>query len=397
LKVLYIASGRTVSEKNQGRKIEAILSCWRKSGHEVVTIFGGEFEGGIGISGGAEKKITTQKWYRKLKVLAPLFNTISEWRDIAHDKFILGQINKIFESFKPDLVWERSFRLHAAGIEFSTLHSIPYVLEWKDNLINYNFSFFRNRALRLESKKISSADQVVVESHVLKKMMEENGLELNKIIVAHNAVDAQEFEKNLECRKRVRDYFAIDDNTTFIGYLGSYTFYHDALRLVLAAKKLQENRSNIKIIMVGSGGNFLECLRLAKKSGVLDKSLIMTGLVPKTEVSSILSALDIAVLPGSTNIICPIKVQEYMAAGLPTIAPDYECNREIIQDGITGSFFTPGDEDSLAEKILEISQSPDLQIKMGELARAEVLNKYSWEATWGAALEKITDKRKFNE
>ena len=109
-----------------------------------------------------------------------------------------------------------------------------------------------------------------------------------------------------------------------------------------------------------------------------------------------LSALDIAVLPGSTDIICPIKVQEYMASGLPAIVPDYPCNREVIADGVTGMLFEPKNERALADKILVLAKDKNMRQHMGDMARQEVLKRFTWEETWGRALNEVFNRLKRN-
>jgi glycosyltransferase involved in cell wall biosynthesis len=111
--------------------------------------------------------------------------------------------------------------------------------------------------------------------------------------------------------------------------------------------------------------------------------------VPKEDVPGILAALDIAILPGSTDIICPIKVQEYMAAALPTILPDYPANREVIRHGETGWLFDPLDEKKLAQCLLEAARAPTSCRRLGERAREEVMNRFTWDKTWGRTLNEI--------
>jgi glycosyltransferase involved in cell wall biosynthesis len=144
--------------------------------------------------------------------------------------------------------------------------------------------------------------------------------------------------------------------------------------------------------MVGNGELYPECLAEAQQRGLIGGILTMRPGVPGREVPATLSALDIAVLPGSTDIICPIKIQEYMAAGLPTIAPDYLCNREVITHGKTGMLFTPGDEVALAKAILELSRGRELRQHMSRVARAEVASRFTWERTWGKTLRQIFDR-----
>ena len=145
----------------------------------------------------------------------------------------------------------------------------------------------------------------------------------------------------------------------------------------------------MRILMVGGGKEFPECQNAAEKKGLLGSKIIMHPGVPAREVPALLSALDVAVLPGSTDIICPIKIQEYMAAELPTLAPDYPCNREVITDGETGMLFTPKNEEALASRIHILAGDAILRRRLGRKAREEVLNRFTWEKTWGAALEEV--------
>ncbi|PIE73874.1 MAG: hypothetical protein CSA20_00720 [Deltaproteobacteria bacterium] len=390
--ILYICGGRSFYSSSPGRKIGEVVKCWRTAGHDVKHVCGGDIlskpERGRtpSVAYGSQKTYT--RWYKNLPGTDPVVHTLSEWLDIHHDKQMLTHLYKQYSSQKFRLVWERSSRLHASGLYFARQINVPYVLEWKDHLIDYDLSLFRSRALRLEAEKNFKADFIVVESGVLKDRLTEEGVDPTKILVAHNAVDVTEFSKNEIERKRIRAKLRIDEDVVLAGYLGSYAFYHDAPCLVQAASLINEHKGTpkIKVLMAGAGKEYPESRELAEKLGVLDNTLLMIPGVPKDQVPGILSALDIAVLPGSTDIICPIKVQEYMANLLPTIAPDYACNLEVLQDGVTGELFTPNNPEALANKILLLAKDERLRLRLGQKAREEVARRFSWQATWGAAL-----------
>ena len=361
-------------------------------GHEVLHVCGGDI---LGDSSGETVKeygasFFHRKWYRRIGILDPLIRTVSERRDIDHDAAMTKHLEDVCDSFKPDLIWERSCRLHCAGLITARRISVPYILEWKDNIASYWLSMYRNRARRMERRKNEEADFVVTESEVLRSDLIKEGIDGAKIIVAQNAVDAKKFCRNAELRESTRRDLGITDSTVLVGYLGSYAWYHDTERLVKAMDVLcSRGFANVRCLMVGAGKEYDKTHRLAKKLGLLNSTIIMKPGVPSAEVPGILAALDIAVLPGSTDIICPIKIQEYMASELATIAPDYSCNREVIDDGRTGILFAPQDERALAEKILILVQNAKMRLDMGREARKKVVRSYTWENTWGAALEVI--------
>jgi glycosyltransferase involved in cell wall biosynthesis len=367
-------------------------------GHDILHVCGGDIEQRLGAGsseqyGGASFH---QQWFRRSKLLGPFIHTASERRDIQHDMAMVPHLAQVCETFMPEVIWERSCRLHCSGLVMARRLGVPYVLEWKDHLVDYRASLFRGKALRMESRKNREADYIVVESGVLRDELGRGGIDVGKIIVAHNAVNAAEFTRDSQERARVRKELGVSDDTVLVGYLGSYAFYHDTARLVLAADiiRKQEAAGRVQILMVGAGKEHQESRTLAEKLGLLDNILMMKPGVPKHEVPGILAALDIAVLPGSTDIICPIKIQEYMACELPSVVPDYACNREVLRDGETGMLFKPKDESALAKKIAILAADQKLREAIGRRAREEVIRRLSWEATWGAALETVLERER---
>jgi glycosyltransferase involved in cell wall biosynthesis len=395
-RILYLAGGRNVLGSKPGRKIDSILDCWRGLGHAARTVFGGDLLGGIGSRAANDfgHMDYHRKFYRRVGLLAPFARTVSEHRDIKHNWAMLKHLCDLGNIYRPDIVWERSCRLHCAGLIFARRIGVPYVLEWKDHLVDYRFSLFRGQAMRMEARKNHEADYIVVESGVLRDELGREGVDTGKIIVAHNAVKPDQFVRDGENRARVRKEVGVDDETVLVGYLGTYAFYHDTARLVLAAEMMRKREAagKIKILMVGAGKEYDKTRRLAEKRGLLGAEVIMKPGVSKDEVPGILAALDIAVLPGSTDIICPIKIQEYMAGELPSVIPDYACNREVIRDWDTGALFMPKDEAALAEKILRLASDRELRERMGRRAREEVITRFNWKVTWGAALETVLEQ-----
>ena len=55
---------------------------------------------------------------------------------------------------------------------------------------------------------------------------------------------------------------------------------------------------------------------------------------------------------------------------------------EIVEDGVTGLHFTPGDAQDLAAKVRWLSEHPDERARMGENARREYEEKYTPERNY---------------
>lgn len=391
-KLIYIISPRSAYSWNPGRKISSIIALWSKK-YALTTFFGGDLiNPDVNESVQYGNANIHKKSYNNYKILEPLVHTYSEIKDIVHNiksyKFLLKKYKA--ESF--NLVWERSSRLHFAGLLYAKKHNLPYVLEWKDNLINYKFSLLKYLALYFEDYKCKKADKIVVESYVLKDMLTNMGYDSKKILVAHNAADSKVFSRDENEGKNYRQKVNIDPSSIVVGYLGSYAFYHNALLLIKAAKIVKERNLKVPIVflMVGDGLDYQKCKDYAEQQGITERFLKFEPPVKKEDVPKILSAVDIAVLPGSTKIISPIKILEYMSNGAAIIVPDYQCNNEIVNSD-NGMLFEPDNESDLAENIIKLAQDKDLTLNLAKNGVFSAAEKYNWENTWGATLDSIVE------
>lgn len=88
---------------------------------------------------------------------------------------------------------------------------------------------------------------------------------------------------------------------------------------------------------------------------------------------------------------------ESMACGTPVICTANRAMQEIVTDGETGFTIPPGDVASLKEKIQYFLDNPEEARRMGEKGKAEVHEKYTWDAVAKRCIDGyrklISDKR----
>jgi len=391
-KLIYLISGRSASSKNPGRKISEIITVWSRK-YKVFSVFGGDLFLGVGSLKNSLESYGSAKYHQQSFRKSYLWTTFSEIKDIIHTFITLFHLIKNYKRESVAIIWERSTRLHWAGLIFSKIKKIPYVLEWKDHLIPEQKSLLKRLARYIEKKKILEAEYVVIESNVLKNwIVNEYNIDSKKVLVALNAVNYTDFSKKNIDNRGYTQKSNFKTLKTIVTYLGSFTFYHDSKRLVLAAKILFEINPDIAIYMIGDGKDKKDCIKLANELNISGKNIFFMPPVKKEEVPEILHNSDIAVLPGSTDIICPVKIMEYMAAGCVTIAPDYECNKEVIQHLKNGLLFKTGDEKSLAEVINQIANDKAIAFEISENGMEYAKTNLSWEITWGKTLDFIINE-----
>jgi glycosyltransferase involved in cell wall biosynthesis len=137
---------------------------------------------------------------------------------------------------------------------------------------------------------------------------------------------------------------------------------HDDLFAV--ATELVRRNPKIKFLLVGDGewrGRFED---FAKSLG-LETHFIFAGLVPPAEVPRYVGVMD-ALVHLSLREGLPRALPQALAAAKPVVAYDCDGAREICFDGKTGFLIQPGDLQSLAEKIILLSNDPALREKLGK-------------------------------
>lgn len=80
------------------------------------------------------------------------------------------------------------------------------------------------------------------------------------------------------------------------------------------------------------------------------------------------------------SVALPVKLFEYMAAGLPVVASNFPLWEDIVQGNRCGITVDPLDPREIAEAIEHLLKTPKLRKEMGENGRKAVEEKYNWGA-----------------
>lgn len=102
---------------------------------------------------------------------------------------------------------------------------------------------------------------------------------------------------------------------------------------------------------------------------------------PFKEVVRLIGEADVCLCPYPAKLdliyAIPVKLLEYMACGRAIVASDLPGVRRILEDGVTGLLFRPGDYQEMAEKVVRLIKSPGLRAKLGNNAR-EAARAFDW-------------------
>ena len=130
-------------------------------------------------------------------------------------------------------------------------------------------------------------------------------------------------------------------------FAGAFRSWHGAVNLALAIKELEKRgRSDVGALFIGDGPE----LPRVRTEAAGSNNVIFTGAVPHDRMPACLAAADIGVAPFDLSAHkplalgfywSPLKIFEYMAAGLPIVAPLPTGSRGSWKEASKGCSISP--------------------------------------------------------
>lgn len=130
--------------------------------------------------------------------------------------------------------------------------------------------------------------------------------------------------------------------------------------------------NHLETVIVGDGPERSRLERVAR-----GRNVTFAGFVDFSEIPSYLSKARMLVLPSRLGDGLPNVVLEAMACGVPVISTRSAGIPDIINDGVTGLLFEPGDTSKLQELIGCLASDDELHAEIRKNAQNYV-NQYSW-------------------
>ncbi|MDO5682769.1 MAG: glycosyltransferase family 4 protein [Propionibacteriaceae bacterium] len=161
-------------------------------------------------------------------------------------------------------------------------------------------------------------------------------------------------------------------------FVGTFRPWHAPDLLVEAAARLQQAGTPITLLLVGDGPSLAETVATARAAGV---EVEATGLVEHEAVPGLLARADIACAPypAGEAYFSPLKLIEYLGAGLPTVASAIADLPELI-GADEAILIAPGDLEALTAALAELVRDPARRAALGRAARAAAATRFTWQA-----------------
>jgi starch synthase len=365
MRILYCATDQTVPGTKGGSvHVTAVAEGLAALGHEVHALVtpGGVFPGG------------PVRW---VAMPPPLGRKELRWAAAP-------AIHQLAARLRPDVIIERYYNFGGEGIGAAARIGATAVLEVNAPVIDYPGSAKArlDRALLVEPMRrwreriCARADVIVTPAAAILPP----NTPRSKIVELEWGADTERFQPGANGPvpfERPAPVVAV--------FAGAFRSWHGAVHLASAIRELHDKgRREIGAVFIGDGPELPGIRHEAR--GL--EGVIFTGALPHDLMPASLGACDIGVAPfdigrhGPLSLgfyWSPLKIFEYMAAGLPVVAPAAERIPALVGHEREGLLYAPSERGALAAALERLGDQA-LRQQLGAGARARAVRDYSWAA-----------------
>jgi phosphatidylinositol alpha 1,6-mannosyltransferase len=278
--------------------------------------------------------------------------------------------------FRPDVVHLASpVIVGARGLWAARRLAVPTVAVYQTDVAgfadSYGLGFAARTAWRWTRLLHSAADRTLAPSSWAAQALVEHGVP--RVHRWARGVDTARFRPSRR-HEGLRARLA-PNGELLVGYVGRLAPEKKVLRLAALC-----DLPGVRLVVVGDGPDRAKLAQRLPNAAFL-------GFLEGDELAEAYASLDVFVHTGPYETFCQ-AVQEALASGLPTLAPDAGGPRDLVAPGRTG-FLLPTDDDevfgdALRGAVRALAVDPSLRERLGAAARRSVLGR-----TWPAVCDEL--------
>lgn len=291
----------------------------------------------------------------------------------------LPSIGKTLAAFRPQLVHAmHPVLLGSSAFHYSAKYGLPLVVSYHAQLPKwlhyYGLGRLEPLVWRATRAAYNRADLVLATSQVMQTALQRHGLE--RVQLWPRGVDTEGFHRRYaseQMRARLTQGNPRDKLLLYVGRLS-------AEKDIEQCRPVLQALPGVRLALVGDGPH-----RRKLEERFAGTPTYFAGYLKGAELAAAYASADVFFLPSRTETL-GLVLLEAMASGCAVVAVAAGGISDIVQDGITGRLYQPGDEAGAIAAVRELLYDPAKREKLSNSARIDA---EGW--SWGAATRRLED------
>ena len=243
-------------------------------------------------------------------------------------------------------------------------------------------SMFYKMLLWEEKLSMAFADHVIIANHLWEKTLYSRSLKPEKCSVYLNYPDPGIFRYR-ETPKPADEFR--------ISFPGTLSWHQGVDILVRAMKLIRESHPECKLYVYGVGSERCKLIELAKDLKINDDTVFFKDILPIQDIANVMSSCHMGVVPKRKdsfgNEAFSTKIFEFMSLGVPVLVSDTKIDTYYFNEDCV-KFFTSGDEQELAEKLVYLIEHEDERNRLAKNS-LEFIQQHNWDIHQGRYFELV--------
>jgi len=357
MRLLWLTEGRVSfgepSVRGSATVVRNLVTGFRDRGHEAVLV----------------------DWNRNPE--RPFQHSVSPWTRLVDGTVRTARkAVAVGREVDVDAIVSTSPRTYIPGLYAARKVGAPHVAHVHASLDRRSGRFDRVGETSLSLRLRAPHDAYFVAASFIGRQLAHRRVEPARLFDVKTAVDTDLFHPGrvpsaLEDRYQ-RRIDAVDDEALRLGYVGD--LHPDAgLADFREAIGRAERLSHAVVAGEGPAREDLE--------SAFGRFGTFLGSIPDRQLPAFYHELDLLVVP-ARRATPPTALLEAAATATPVVATSVDGLAEPVTDGETGLLVDPGDPGGLAAAIDRLGRDPGERERLGDNARATVVDDYTWDALY---------------
>jgi len=198
---------------------------------------------------------------------------------------------------------------------------------------------------------LNTIDVVISPSQFLKELFQAEKVAPRRFLYMRQGLDVSHWLEAAPCQ---------DDTHLRIGYIGQIAAHKGVNVLVRAFQRLQPGRRKPRLILYGDVEQFPRFARRIRQELAGQDQVTWGGTFEHTKIRQIHAGLDVLVVPSVWYENSPNVILEAFACGTPVVVSRLGGMAELVDDGVNGFHFEPGNAAALARVLQRFVDEPNL-------------------------------------